>query len=128
MKITIKKTIELTENTIMCLLDTSFYAIDYWAEGMYVEAYGDVKKEDVKELSSSEAYAKILCSGGSLKVVDRGYDFEDKVFDLKDFLKGLRKSIEKYGHSFDTDDIASTDTTGCDIIMQMVLFDEIVFG
>lgn len=128
MKITINETINLTEEIVSNILASTFTAISYWAEGMYPKDYGTLKKEDVEKLNSDESYAKILLAGGTLEIRDLEGDFEDTTLNLVKLAIGIEKATSKYPHCVDVDNIDMSDDTGCDIIIQLAVFNEIVYG
>lgn len=94
--------------------------------------YWCCKAEVVEDDYYGEYASEQISRGGSLRLYDNEDD-EQYILTLDKFLKGLRLAIkEGYGNDWFSDDArldcAMIDGEAADIIVQMALFGEVVFG
>lgn len=86
-----------------------------------------------KEMAYAETAAEILINGGEVVFIDE-YDDDKPVLKLTldKLLKGLTKWLEEYDHYGAVDgkelDFCNIDADGADSIIQLALFDDIVYG
>ena len=122
--------IKITEENISDILSSAIYGgIGYWAiiDNTGVEVNANESYEEV--------YTKILVGGGYIKVID--VDVEDDPitywFNLNELLSGIQLWIElgmdRYGAVNGNElDCGNIDSECADCIIQLTLFDDVVYG
>lgn len=122
--------IKITEENISDILSSAIYGgIGYWAiiDNTGVEVSANKSYEEV--------YTKILVGGGYIKVID--VDVEDDPitywFNLNELLSGIQLWIElgmdRYGAVNGNElDCGCIDLECADCIIQLALFDDVVYG
>lgn len=121
--IKIEREIKVTQQDIDDIITTAFEGgINYWC--YKAEVVGDYKGEFASEQISR---------GGTVRLHD---SVEDAVYDLtlENFLCGLNKAIEdnwydEYGwYDGNSIDTCNVDADVADVIIQLALFDDVVYG
>lgn len=129
MEIILKK-IDLTEEMVITIIDGALYGMYGWAESMFIESYGDLDKSNLdEELSCSELYAKVLMNKGSLKV--NIYDcemFNPQIITLDRLAVGIKYMYDNYPNLIDLENLGSIDAFICADVIQIAVFDELVYG
>ena len=126
-KYTFTKTFTFDDSDILDVISAAVYDIGYWScidnsTETWHEAHEALTGQDA---CFEDVFFHILKSGKSVMLIDVEDDEEVWELTLSRLLKGIQLAI-------DTDywdgDIDSLDGAVGDIIFQMALFDEIVFG
>lgn len=125
--VTVKLTPQDVEDIVVTALNGG---IGYWA---LLDNTGEEYKKMGKDDCVDAWTAKILMDGGSVRLIDVDDDDVTWELTLPKLLSGVKRYIERgmdtYG-VFDAGnpDLMNLDADGADTIVQLGLFDEIVFG
>jgi len=126
----IEMEVSLTENDVSDILSAALEGgIGYWC---CFDNTDEVYEQAPEDEALSETAARVLCNGGKLKLIDEG-DGKTFEMDMEMFLGGIRRWVEsgfdRYNAvssaGFDTSEI---DTEMADMIIQLALFGEVVYG
>ncbi len=121
--ISVERKIKVTEQDIDDIITTAFEGgITYWC--CKAEVVGDYLGEFASEQISR---------GGTVRLYD---SVEDAVYDLtlENFMEGLTKAIEdnwydEYGwYDGNSIDTCNVDADVADVIIQLALFDDVIYG
>ena len=125
--ISIKK---LTHDDLVSILSGADSGIYYWAESMYAdqEDYDKAREELINDMGDDLSYEDVLAAvlekGKNIVIVDNEEE-ESYTLNLNKLLTGVSKAIAEYQLGFDIDD---WDAVDCDIVIQMAIFEEVIFG
>lgn len=122
--ISAKRTVVLSEEDIDCIMSGALDGgISYWAYKAEV-----VEDEYLGEFASDQ-----ISRGGSLRIYDRE-DGEIYLLTLEKLLKGFSMAVSLgYDDGWidtpeNTVDMCSIDAQGCDVIVQLALFGDVIYG
>lgn len=131
MKLKLNKEVTVTDENVVDLMVTALEGgIGYWCE---LQCDGPEWERPERNESISERAAHILLNGGSLTLIDN--EDVEEVFELtlEKLLNGFTKWVEE---GYDTEgvvegnelDMCNCDADCADGIVQIALFDDIVYG
>jgi hypothetical protein len=126
-KYTFTKTFTFDDSDIFDIINTAVYDIGYWScidndTEVWHEADRELKGEDA---CFEDVFFHILKTGKAVQLIDVEDDEEVWDLTLDKLLHGIQMALEQNHWDGDID---SLDGEVGDIIFQMALFDEIVFG
>ena len=123
---TFTKSFQFNENDIVDIISSAVYDIGYWA---CIDNSNDVwvntSQSMPEEATFEDVFYQILADGNSVHLIDvEGTDGEWELT-LDKLLKGIQMAIDDDNWSGDMDDI---DGLVGDIVFQLALFEDIVYG
>ena len=123
---TFTKSFQFNENDIVDIISSAVYDIGYWA---CIDNSNDVwvntSQSMPEDATFEDVFYQILADGNSVHLIDvEGTDGEWELT-LDKLLKGIQMAIDDDNWSGDMDDI---DGLVGDIVFQLALFEDIVYG
>ena len=115
-----------SDEDMIDIISSAVYSIGYWAcIDNTTEDWQHVSLSLPSDSTFEDVIWALLKTGNSLRIEDAENDDEDYNLTLDKLLNGIKLAIEKKYWNGNMDDI---DGEVGDIIFQMSLFDDIVFG
>lgn len=130
-KININFTVTLTDQDVEDIVVTALEGgIGYWA---CLDNTGKEFEEAPEDEPVSVTAAKILLNGGNLCFFDEEDDSRPIDMDMSDLCRGFAVWIESYSGSLALDfdhqiDLSDFDAECADIVFQIALLDDVVYG
>lgn len=124
------KTLTLAEKDISDILSACFMG-NYWACIDNATTSWEIARVNLRKNGNAyptieEIMTWLLCNGGSIFVEDIENDYERDSFDIDDFLRGIETAIDE--EYWDGEDVGDIDGEIGDVILQLTLFGEVLYG
>ena len=124
-KYTVTATFNFNDGDMLDIISSAIYDIDYWGGVNNDTVAWDRARDELPDGTFEDRIYHILKSGHAVEMFDVEDDEEVWLLTLDKLLNGIKLTIEQGYWNGDLDEI---DGEVGDIIFQMALFGEIVFG